>query len=513
MSNPSDSPQIDYTDKDYESLRQAMLDLVPQMLPEWTNLSANDPGVVLLELFAYMGDLILYYQDRIANESFLDTAVERRSVINLLRLIGCELRPPQPASADLTLLFKSDYKPADASVLIDINSEFKTTGADGNTVSFRYTRKPLTIKLAALPEKKYDGDGKQYVWYERLPVIQVDRIVKNEAVGASDGGVGQRFKLAGTAGTAGTPLIADSLEVYVDGFLWERKDTLFYSDSNAKHYVVRWDEADVAWIEFGDGRFGQIPRVPQSGQNNIIASYLVGGGVKGNVPGGSFFKAGGINDPASSLKLIFSPVAASGGMAHEECAQAALRGPQLFRARSRAVTAEDYEAYARDFGVAKVRARAAGWNKVELYVAPAGGGLPSDTMKEDLRLYFEDKKMLSTLIEVNDPTYVGVDIAGELFIKSQYLREFVKQDAEGALRRLLAFEQVNFGGVLYVSKAYEVIEAIEGVDGVTITFTRETPAPEGVDPNPVGGVLRFGWNEIPFLSMMNFNVTGGQGGY
>lgn len=503
MTDTSDRPQVVYTDKDYESLRRAMLELARQRLPEWTDHSANDPGVVLLELLAYMGDLILYYQDRIANESFLDTAVERRSVINLLRLIGCELHPPRPASVDLTLLFKPDFKPASGTVTIDTYAEFKTTGAGGDAVSFRYVRKPLTINLEALPEIQHT-DGNMYRCYKRLPVIQVDGIVKDEIVGSSDGSPGQRFELTGT------PLIVDSLAVYVDGEKWERKDTVFYSHSDDNHYVVRYDEHDRAWIEFGDGRFG---RIPQPGHYNITASYLTGGGVKGNVPGNSIFKASGIKDPGSNLKLVFNPDAASGGMEHEDIARAALRGPQLFRARSRAVTAEDYEAYARDFGVAKVRARAADWNKVELYVVPAGGGKPSDTLKEDLRLYFEDKRMLSTLVEVKDPVYTGVAIEGDLFIKPQYLSEYVKQDVEEAVHRLLAFDQVDFGRTLYVSKIYEVIEAIEGVEGVTITdFKRVVPAPEELDPRPVWGVLRFAWNEIPFLSEMEFKVTGGQSG-
>ena len=88
--------QIDYTKKDYPSLRDELLALARERLPEWTDHSPNDLGVVLVELFSHLGDIFLYYQDRIANESYLDTAVERLSVINLLRLIGYELRPPQP---------------------------------------------------------------------------------------------------------------------------------------------------------------------------------------------------------------------------------------------------------------------------------------------------------------------------------------------------------------------------------------------------------------------------------
>ena len=61
--------QIDYTNKDYGALRNAMLELAKEKLPAWTDHSANDLGVILLELFAYMGDSLFYYLDRLANES------------------------------------------------------------------------------------------------------------------------------------------------------------------------------------------------------------------------------------------------------------------------------------------------------------------------------------------------------------------------------------------------------------------------------------------------------------
>src|SRR5215470_15722953 len=96
------APTIDYTNKDFQSLKRAMIDLARYRLPEWTDQSANDLGAMLVDLFAYMGDVVLYYQDRIANESFLQTAAERRSVLNSLRLIGYELAPPLPAAAELT---------------------------------------------------------------------------------------------------------------------------------------------------------------------------------------------------------------------------------------------------------------------------------------------------------------------------------------------------------------------------------------------------------------------------
>src|SRR5713226_2204268 len=95
---------IDYLVRDYESFRQALINLIPAKLPEWTDRSEADFGIVLLELFAYMADIISYYQDRIANEAFLNTAQERQSVLNHLKLIGYEMAPAAAASGDLSII-------------------------------------------------------------------------------------------------------------------------------------------------------------------------------------------------------------------------------------------------------------------------------------------------------------------------------------------------------------------------------------------------------------------------
>ena len=97
--NLKDNQQvIDYLARDFLSFRQSLLNLLPAKLPEWTDRSEANFGVVLIELFAYMADILSYYQDRIANEMFLATAQERRNAIQHLRLIGYEMAPAAAAS-------------------------------------------------------------------------------------------------------------------------------------------------------------------------------------------------------------------------------------------------------------------------------------------------------------------------------------------------------------------------------------------------------------------------------
>ncbi|QSQ27582.1 putative baseplate assembly protein [Pyxidicoccus parkwayensis] len=66
-----------------------------------TTRSAEDPAVALLDAFATAADVLTFYQERIANEGFLRTATERRSVLELAREIGYELKPGVAASTYL----------------------------------------------------------------------------------------------------------------------------------------------------------------------------------------------------------------------------------------------------------------------------------------------------------------------------------------------------------------------------------------------------------------------------
>jgi hypothetical protein len=53
----------------------------------------DDPSMAILDAAAVVADVLTFYQERIANEGFLRTATERRSVLEMARAIGYELNP------------------------------------------------------------------------------------------------------------------------------------------------------------------------------------------------------------------------------------------------------------------------------------------------------------------------------------------------------------------------------------------------------------------------------------
>lgn len=93
-----DEPDINYLAKDYASLRQLLLDRMALVMPDWKERHVPDIGIALVEILAYVGDHLSYYQDAVATEAYIDTARLRTSVRRHARLVdyfmheGCNAR-------------------------------------------------------------------------------------------------------------------------------------------------------------------------------------------------------------------------------------------------------------------------------------------------------------------------------------------------------------------------------------------------------------------------------------
>ena len=91
-------PEISYLAKDYASFRQLILDRLALIMPDWQERHVPDLGITLVEILAYVGDYLSYYQDAVATEAYLETARQRISVRRHVRLVdyvmheGCNAR-------------------------------------------------------------------------------------------------------------------------------------------------------------------------------------------------------------------------------------------------------------------------------------------------------------------------------------------------------------------------------------------------------------------------------------
>ncbi|MBU6257821.1 MAG: putative baseplate assembly protein [Burkholderiales bacterium] len=129
-----DEPRPNYLAKDYASFRQLILDRLALVMPSWTERHVPDIGITLVELLAYVGDYLSYYQDAVATEAYLATARQRISVRRHARLVdyrlheGCNARAwvQVGVSADAPdllasqLAFLTPYQSGLASALVPI---------------------------------------------------------------------------------------------------------------------------------------------------------------------------------------------------------------------------------------------------------------------------------------------------------------------------------------------------------------------------------------------------------
>jgi hypothetical protein len=96
-------PETNYLAKDYESFRTLMFDRLALVMPDWRERHVPDFGVALIELLAYAGDHLSYYQDAVATEAYLETARQRISVRRHARLVDYILHEGSNARAWVTL--------------------------------------------------------------------------------------------------------------------------------------------------------------------------------------------------------------------------------------------------------------------------------------------------------------------------------------------------------------------------------------------------------------------------
>jgi len=88
---PVNEPDLNYLAKDFDTLRQLALDRFALNVSTWTESHIPDIGITLVELLAYVGDQLSYYQDAVATEAYLDTARLRISVRRHARLVDYEV--------------------------------------------------------------------------------------------------------------------------------------------------------------------------------------------------------------------------------------------------------------------------------------------------------------------------------------------------------------------------------------------------------------------------------------
>ncbi len=138
------APKLD--DRTFQDLVSEARSLIPRYCPEWTDHNLSDPGIAVIELFAWMVEILLYRLNRVPEKNY----------IKFMELIGVKLEPPKPARADVT--FRLSAPPTEP-VTIPRWTEVATVRTETREAVTFSTGSDLTVIIPTLAHALTSADG------------------------------------------------------------------------------------------------------------------------------------------------------------------------------------------------------------------------------------------------------------------------------------------------------------------------------------------------------------------
>lgn len=476
-----DNRTIDYTTRDYEGFRNDMIELLKVKIPEYSDFSESDMGVVLIELLAHGLDILSYYNDKVANEIFPDTATERESIIKHCRRLGYELKNATPSR--YYQVFKITPQPN--TYVIPRGTKLLTKGDD--PIEFELME-DLSIppNCTGLEKDLVTGD------YLYKAIVEQGSSVSSDIIGSSNGTAYQEFTLSYT------PVILDSLKVYVSDSSsieeWTKATNFIDSDLTSKQYTVETTDDDNVKIMFGSGISGMIPPVYDNG---ISASYRIGGGTIGNVALETITEM-----PSRPAVVIdtFNVEQLHIASDKENIEEAKIHAPMSLKTLWRAVCLEDYEnlliqQYPDEILHCKAIAEVDKCT-ISIYILTSkyGETLPEDVKAKYLE-YLDERKEIGYTLNFYAPQFSMFDMTVNVTTTKAYTNAEVKSTVETYLNTVTSVGNFTFGEALKTSTFIRDLMNLPGVMDVAIS-TSGVVTPDNahiiklgtLTVNPQGGI-------------------------
>jgi hypothetical protein len=292
-----------------------------------------------------------------------------------------------------------------------------------------------------------------------------------ELLGGGDAAIAnQRFALKKpplTYVSVPTPRGSKStLELRVNGVLWQEVPSLFELEPEDEGYVVRLDDAGRVAVTFGDGARGA--RLP-TGAANVTAQYRSGIGPDGEVEAGSLTLL--LTRPLG-LREVTNPVDAGGAEGPERLDQARQNAPLTVLTFDRVVSLRDYEDFARTFpGIGKAQADALwlrGRRVLHLTVTTATGKVPSSDLLAKLSTAIEAASDLSQHVVVQAFAQRYFTCAARILVDRRFVAADVLAAAEQRIKDAFSFDARSLGQPVIPEEVSALLHEVAGVVAVDL---------------------------------------------
>ena len=466
---------LDYTSRDFAAIRTQMVGLAKGLMPDWqTAGESGDFGTLLLELFAYMGDVMNFYIDRAASEAFLGTALRRQSVLYIADMFG--YKAVGQHSATVGLLFDLDEK-MDEKIVIPAGARiYNETRNSADTIVFELDA-PITLDPdPAKPEsvrKNVQGWATEGI------------MVYDNLLGLSLGGPALDLTISEKGVVAHTVLISSREGGQI--IEWTEVSDISLGRPTQSVFTTYMDDYDNTHVLFGDNAAGRIPPV----NAEIFGTYRIGVGVEANslLPGDLkvISSTSELSDKLWAV-TVRNPNAPVGGTDPESTDSMRFSIPRAAgRIKNRAITLNDYADLALQVpGVAKSTAYGTLYTSIHVRIAPTGGVGDATTMERlcaQVESYLSDKILVGSGI-VAEPEdldlappaglWQNVHLRFVVHVQPAYNRTAVRTEVDRVIRETLAFDAVDFGTRVSIGLMYRSALAVQGVEWVDLNWLSTT---------------------------------------
>lgn len=457
---PLNTPGFDFASRDYENIRRDLLLRAERLIPEWTDRDPSDFTMLLVDLWAYMGDILHYYIDRAAGESFIDTATQRESILAISNLFDYTPRTRTPARVTVYVSNSST-----ASVTIPAGTIFIGEGESSN---YEYYSLSNAIAQAGQTVSIQCYEGIQYS----------NETLTNSATGQ----VGQVYTISNSK------VIPSSVRVFVyeDGVNpteWTRVQNINTIPTSVSGFSTYTTPEGYTAVRFGNRISGRVPPVGVK----ITVSYNSTNGQNGNIGQNKIvgFKFNTFNGLA-----VTSSTLGVGGSDGESLDSIKRSIKSAIQTQSRAVTLQDYVDLSLQLdGVYKAVASytpGTTGGSVSVHTIPYIAdyqNYTSNTITIDSSVAANVTNVLTQLsmlgITVTTPTTITVrpkSIDGTIYVTNGYEAASVKRLVEDAIDGIFTISNLEFGKDIRIGDVYRIVHSIEGVDYATLTVTGTTPS-------------------------------------
>lgn len=436
------NPWLNQYQRSYTTIKNKLLSKLTTNLPEVTDRSEGNIFIMLISMFAAIGEVIHYYLDSKTREAFMPVAKRYDSLQLHAKTIDYHIRGAIPSTVDI-LVYKSNSQPSPTDITIPAGTEF--TSDEGfkwlstKTVIWRSGQYSIRVPVKQF-ENRYTDYTNIVTTSNRLKYINIIDIPSN------------KYYADGT------------MECIIGGEQWELVETFAYYKSNSKVFIVDVLEDGTPQINFGDGIYGAIPG--RGLQVNVNFKVTNGRNIVKDSFNNSIPTLLSNVDSTIKLKNIHD---SSGASTSESFDMLKEHLPLSLKTMGTAITKDDYESLAKLApGVDKAYVNYICGRFIQIYITPDGGGIAGQALLDSTYQFIFKHKVFITSIDIR-PTivtkaFITLTIKGKPSFNSITITNQVK-------KALIDEYNTNTSSInkpLRLSDLYSILDQLSTVDYLTI---------------------------------------------